>query len=148
MDKLKWDIRFLRMAKEVSTWSKDPSTKVGAVIADGKRFKSAGFNGFPECVEDKEEDYNNREVKLSKIVHAEANAIGFMSEVPTGFTLYTYPFMPCSNCAQYAVGFGIKRVVSVEDANPRWQESFEKSKEIFKKANVELVLYKKEDLGL
>lgn len=28
----KWDQRFLELAKVVSTWSKDPSTKTGAVI--------------------------------------------------------------------------------------------------------------------
>lgn len=30
----KWNRRFVELAKNVSTWSKDPSTKVGAVIVD------------------------------------------------------------------------------------------------------------------
>lgn len=29
-DNTKWDRRFLRLAEEVSTWSKDPGTRVGA----------------------------------------------------------------------------------------------------------------------
>jgi dCMP deaminase len=43
-----WDLRFLTLAKTVSTWSKDPSTKVGAVIVDkNRRVVSLGYNGFP-----------------------------------------------------------------------------------------------------
>jgi dCMP deaminase len=44
----KWIVRFLDLARTVSQWSKDPSTKVGAVIADNQqRVVSLGFNGFP-----------------------------------------------------------------------------------------------------
>jgi len=44
----KWHIRFLRLAREVSSWSKDPSTKVGCVIVDqSRRVVSLGFNGLP-----------------------------------------------------------------------------------------------------
>ena len=50
-----WDSRFLRIAQEVSTWSKDPSTKVGAVIVDNRnRVVSMGYNGFPQRVADDE----------------------------------------------------------------------------------------------
>lgn len=31
----KWDARFLDLAALVASWSRDPSTQVGAVIADG-----------------------------------------------------------------------------------------------------------------
>jgi deoxycytidylate deaminase len=47
-----WDSRFLEMAVLVSKWSKDPSTKVGAVIAKGKFVVSLGFNGHPAGVAD------------------------------------------------------------------------------------------------
>ena len=33
----KWHMRFLEMAELVGSWSKDPSTKVGAVIVDDNR---------------------------------------------------------------------------------------------------------------
>jgi len=42
-----WDYRFLAMVQLVAAWSKDPSSKVGSVITDGKRIVSLGFNGFP-----------------------------------------------------------------------------------------------------
>ena len=60
----KWDDRFLKLAELVSTWSKDPSSKVGAVIVDDKnRVISLGFNGLPRGVEDTKERLNTRELK-------------------------------------------------------------------------------------
>ena len=50
---LKWHKRFLEISEFISTWSKDPSTKVGAVIADiDNRIVSTGYNGFPKNVKD------------------------------------------------------------------------------------------------
>lgn len=93
MDK-KWDLRFLRLSQCISTFSKDPSTKVGAVIVrPDKTIASMGFNGFPKKLKD-DARYNDREVKYSLIVHGEINAILFAKESLTGYTLYTYPFMP------------------------------------------------------
>ena len=71
----KWDRRYLDIAKSVSQWSKDPSTKVGAVLVRDNRIVSVGYNGFPEGVDDSEERYNNRELKYDLVVHAEVNAI-------------------------------------------------------------------------
>lgn len=148
MDNFKWDIRFLRMAKEVASWSKDPSTKVGAVVANQKKFVSAGYNGFPPEIEDKPEDLNNREVKLSKTKHAEWNAIKFAERPIEGYTIYTWPLMPCCNCAEEIVKARIKRVVSLNNDNPRWQESFVKTRELLKKNNIELELYDGPQIGL
>ena len=61
----KWDNRFYDLAAYIADWSKDPSTKVGAVIVDpkNKRIVSTGFNGFPFGVEDTAERLENRDVK-------------------------------------------------------------------------------------
>jgi dCMP deaminase len=38
----KWDIRYMKLAQEVSTWSKDPSSQIGAVaIAPTGQFYSS-----------------------------------------------------------------------------------------------------------
>ena len=64
----KWDSRFLELAKLVSTWSKDPSTKTGAVIVRPDRsVASIGFNGFPVKMSDHQELYDNREEKYSRL---------------------------------------------------------------------------------
>lgn len=58
------DLRFLRLAREVSTWSKDPSTKVGAVIVgDNGQVISQGYNGFCRGFDDSEERYNDKQTK-------------------------------------------------------------------------------------
>ena len=137
-----WDLRFLRLAKHISEWSKDPSTKVGSVIVDPlNRVVSMGYNGFPSGVPDKDEDYANREIKLKKVVHAEANAIVFSKQDLRECTAYVWPFMPCSNCAGLVIQSGISKVVSVENSEPRWQESFKMTRDMFQLSNVVLYLY-------
>ena len=137
-----WDLRFLSLAKHISNWSKDPSTKVGSVLVDeNKRVMSMGYNGFPAQIRDDEEDYLNRDLKLKKVVHAEANAIIFAQRDLSSSTLYVWPFMPCSNCAGLVIQSGIKRVVSVENNNPKWQDSFKLTSQMFNDAVVILYIY-------
>ena len=141
-----WDCSFLDMAETIAKKSKDPSTKVGAVIVDDQnRPVSWGYNGFPRKIEDTPERLNNRDLKLQHTVHAEINAILFAERSRLeGATLYTYPFMPCSDCCILIIQSGIQRVVSYNDDTERWQESFEKSKTMFKEAGIQLFLYEKE----
>ena len=50
----KWDIRYLKLAEEVSSWSKDPSTKIGAIAVGNKgQVLAQGYNGFPRGIIDK-----------------------------------------------------------------------------------------------
>ena len=84
----KWDKRFLDLAKHISTWSKDPSTKVGSVIVYNRRILSTGYNGFPAGVYDDPKVYANREEKNKIVIHAEENALGFPGKYD-GATLYT-----------------------------------------------------------
>lgn len=139
----KWDFYFLGMAEYVSTASKDPSTKVGAVIvAPDRRVVSMGYNGLPRGVEDTEERLNNRELKYQLIVHGERNAMLFAREPLDGCTLYTTPFMPCSVCSGMIIQAGIKNVVSYYVDNTKWLDSFKLSSKMFKEAGVKVKLYK------
>ena len=70
-----WDIRFMRMAHEVASWSKDPSTKVGCVLVKDRKIISMGYNGFPRLIEDDLNRLIDREVKYEMTVHAEQNAV-------------------------------------------------------------------------
>jgi len=95
-----WDVFYLGLAEFMSTASKDPSTKVGAVVVD--KYNAAiglGYNGFAPGVADTEERLNNRELKYKLVVHGEINAMNFAQRDLHGCTLYTWPFMPCSVCA-------------------------------------------------
>jgi len=104
----KWDTRFIDLAKLVASWSKDPSTQVGAVIVDkDKRIVSTSFNGFPQGVDD---ESTEREIKLLRTIHAEENALLFARRDVTGMTVYvTRP--PCARCAAKLIQSGVSRVV-------------------------------------
>lgn len=138
-----WDLRFLNLASFVAQWSKDPSTKVGAVIVDQlRRVVSVGYNGFPRGVED-DDRLTIREVKYEMIVHGEVNAVLSAGRPVAGCTLYTVPFPPCSRCASMMVQAGIKRVVApapTKEQIARWGTSFEIAENVFEEGGVELVL--------
>ena len=111
---MKWDIRFLRLAHHISQWSKDPSTKVGAVIVDNcRRIVGTGYNGFPAGVDD-DGRLDIREQKYEIVVHAEVNAILNAGDRARGGTIYITPMFSCSRCAGLVIQSGIKRVVAVE----------------------------------
>jgi len=144
---LKWDYRFLEMGKLVSTWSKDPSTQVGAVIVDSsRRVVSLGYNGFPVGVSD---DFrlDNREIKYKMVVHAECNALLYASKDLTDCAIYTYPFMPCPKCAGMIIQSGIKRIVSYKTNIIRWVQDFEISRNMFDETDVSLIEYTDEELA-
>lgn len=138
----KWDIRFLDLAKLIASWSKDPSTKAGAVIVrPDKSIQSVGFNGFPKTMPDNPDWYSNREEKYSRIVHCEINALIHAGGPVQGHTLYTYPFASCDRCCVQMIQAGIYRMVAPvpsEDALTRWASSFEKTKLYCKQSGVEL----------
>lgn len=137
----KWDNRFLELAKFVSQWSRDPSTKVGAVIVDKmNRIVSLGYNGFACGVDDNKERLNNREIKYKMVVHADANAILFAKRDLTDCIMYLYPFMACSNCASLIIQSGIKKVVAPKDMPDRWKKDIDLALEMFREAKVEVVL--------
>jgi dCMP deaminase len=141
----KWDERYLSLAKEVSTWSKDPSTQVGAItVGLKKEVLSQGFNGFPRGIDDTDERYNQRETKYQFVVHAEMNAIYNATYSGTsldGATLYVYGLPICSECAKGIIQVGIKRVV-IEKSKElnNWNDSVKFSQAMFIEARVEVVI--------
>jgi len=141
----KWDIRFLEVAKLISTWSKDPSTQVACVIVDEEnRIISTGYNGFPRGVEDTKERYNDREKKYSMIIHSEINAIIFAQRSLKNCTIYTYPMPPCARCTGAIIQSGIKRIVSItptDDHRERWQTEFDLSQQMCRESKIQMHYY-------
>lgn len=107
-----WDKRFFELAKHISEWSKDPSTKVGAVIVNDKRqVISIGYNGFPRGIFDTDSRYENRGTKHLFVIHAERNALDNAFTDVVGCTMYVTHF-PCNECMKSIVQRGIKRIVA------------------------------------
>jgi dCMP deaminase len=138
--KTNWDKRFLDLAEHVSSWSKDPSTKVGAVIVNqDKQVLSLGYNGFPRGVEDLEERYKDRPTKYLYVAHAERNALDNAFTDTRGATLYT-TLCPCNECSKSIIQKGIKRVVTNQmlDKDQSVRMNFEVSLAMFKESGVDL----------
>lgn len=136
----KWDARFVRIAQEVAEWSKDPGTKVGAVLVTDRRIIATGYNGFPQGISDSFERYADREVKIAYTVHAEVNAI--LNAAKNGSqtdcsTLYV-TFPPCVACSSAVIQAGITRVVrpDLSTAPERWLKSFHDGHNLLTEAGV------------
>lgn len=141
----KWDARFMRLAREISTWSKDPSTKIGAVIVnDERRILATGYNGFPRGIDDSEERLNDRDQKYPRIVHGEMNAL--MNALYSGVsvkdaTIYVWGLPVCSECTKNVIQSGIKRVVitHIDNSPEKWQHQWiTMSKPMYDEAGVSI----------
>ena len=137
----KWDLRFIGLAQHISTWSKDPSTKVGCVVVgEDREIRSTGFNGFPRGINDDEDRLMDREKKYPLICHAEENAIMHAARIGVSLkdsTAYvTWP--PCSRCARSLIQAGIKEIVYPETGKipERWIEDFTISDNMLNEAGV------------
>jgi dCMP deaminase len=137
-----WGNRYLSLAKEISTWSKDPSRKIGAVAVGEKgQILAQGYNGFPRGILDSADRYNDRPTKYKLVVHAEMNVIynaTFNGVSLNGARLFVYGLPVCSECAKGIIQVGIQSVtIYSEDAVPAvWTESFELTNNMFKEAGV------------
>ncbi len=132
----------MQQAKEIAEWSKDPSTKVGAIIVRDLQILSTGYNGFPRNMSDTSELLENRDEKLLRTVHAEANAVAQAALNGVSLrnsTVYIWPLLPCSACATLLAQAGIVRIVSSKDPMPsRWGRSMEIAAEILEEVGVSL----------
>lgn len=122
-----WHQRYLDMAQLVSGWSKDDSTKVGAVIVgEAGQILATGYNGLPRGVDDNRSERNERPEKYLWYEHAERNAIynAARSGISLlGSTLYV-PWHPCADCARGIIQSGIGSVVLGTGIIPdRWHDS-------------------------
>ena len=137
-----WGNKYIHLAKEISTWSKDPSTKVGAVvIGKSGQVLTQGYNGFPRRVRDTEDRWADRERKYELVVHAEMNAIYNASLTGVSLknsTLYVYGLPICNECVKGIIQVGIKKVVAMRPQiyNSEWDKSNKNAEALFREAEV------------
>ncbi len=141
-----WDYIWLGVAGYFARKaSKDPSTKCGSIIVrPDQTVASFGYNGFPRKLPDHQEHYLDRKKKLSRVIHAELNAILTLKDSAKDGTLYIWPLPPCDRCAVHIIQAGIIRVVSLAPTPAqveRWGTALDEAAEIFKESGVELVTY-------
>lgn len=142
-----WVDRFMRLADQVSTWSKDPSTQVGAVITDRhNRVLGLGFNGFPRGVLDDPMLLGDRAEKHLRVLHAEENAVlnATGRDLKNAVIYCTHP--PCAHCSAIIIQSGITSVVSYSpsaDFVERYKDNMKVSDEMFEQAQVDYHVYRR-----
>ena len=143
MGPTKWDYRFMDVAEMVASWSKDPSTKVGAVAVRDRQILATGYNGFPRGIDDSEERLYNRPYKYDMTVHAELNCV--MNAQYNGVSLrsadlYVFGLPVCSNCAKALVQVGLNsifiRARKKSHTGTDWEEDFKTTKRILEEVDI------------
>jgi dCMP deaminase len=138
--------KHMGVARARAEFSKDPSTKVGAVIIGPYgEDRSSGYNGAPRgCSADEIGDGRGvRPEKYFWFSHAELNAITNAARVGTpldGCTIVVTHF-PCMDCARAIVQAGIVRVVTQRfepEFRARWEEHISRAMRLFDECGVEV----------
>jgi len=141
----KWDRDWMAQCRWIARRkSKDPSTKVAALVVFDRDQLGAGYNGLPRGVVDAPERYEDEGGRHDMMVHAEANALLHAGgrRGCAHATLYVWPLFPCSgqesghNCAGLIINAGITRVVADHDVLERWKPGYNVSLDMFKEAHV------------
>jgi dCMP deaminase len=139
----KWDRFYLGLARFISSRSKDPNKKVGAVVTENNYVRGIGYNGFPRAIEDSPRRLNNKELKNLIMIHAEINAL--QCAMGRGDTIYVYPCLPCSQCLGNISQYGITRIVTLPlDPETKWNQPL--VMELAKEANIEVTFVNEEDV--
>lgn len=139
--------KYLELAKSISTiFSKDPSTKVGALflIPDTYQVLSIGYNGMPRNINEKKEERWERPIKYKYVEHAERNAIYNAAYAGTSLkgSVAVVTLFPCADCSRALIQSGIKAVVTEEPRwaeMERWKADWEISMELFNEAGIEII---------
>jgi len=145
--------QLMQRAIEISAQSKDPSSKVGVVIADDAgNVLSEDYNHFPPGIDDNMEirpERWERPLKYDYIGHGERNAIFEAAKkgVALDGSRIVLNWYPCINCAQAIISTGIKELVAVtpDFEHERWGKDFQFVDALLKEAGIKQRLFAAED---
>ena len=139
---LTWDEKFMGFALLASKRSRDPSTQVGAFIANANNLPVAsGYNGFPRGISNDEfpwdRDGDWLDTKYPYMCHAEQNAIDNRgAHSLRGCKIYVTLY-PCNDCAKRIIQNGITEVVYLSNKY-KGQDEFVASERMFKAAKIKV----------
>lgn len=136
-ESISWDEYFMSIANVVKLRSKDPKTKVGAVLVSMKdnRIISTGYNSLKAGLNDKLIDWNDRIMLKDIIIHAETNAILYAQSRYEDSILYC-TLSPCNECIKLLSATHIKKIIYESE-----YRDFIKTKELCEFFKIELIQY-------
>ncbi|ASV44485.1 dCMP deaminase-like protein [Salicola phage SCTP-2] len=136
----KWLSRFLSLAMDVSSWSKDPSSKVGAVLINSdKKVIGVGYNGLSRQYSSKDEQkiLQDRNLKYPRIIHAEPNCISNTEQRITSDDVMFITHQPCVGCINKMTQAGIRKIIFKYDEYVAQRFDFQESINELERLNVE-----------
>ena len=153
---MRWVEYFRTLVHTVKLKSKDENTQIGAIIVGkDKEIVSTGYNSFPRGLDDNIRERQQRPEKYFWFEHAERNAIYNAARIGVstkGCTMYLSCGIPCSDCARGIINAGITRIFCERGGStsnaPKWDESAERSWEMFDEAGVNVQFYDDEFGGM
>lgn len=91
------------------TFSKDPSTKVGAVMVDSQDFTmlTHGYNGMPRGIDESRQERQERPLKYAYYEHAERNAIYNLARQVLKGSIAISTTKPSISCARALISVGV-----------------------------------------
>ena len=143
---MKWNLRFMRKAEDAAMDSKDPSTKVGAlIVSENGNILSTGYNGFPRKVRDLDERLNDRTIKYPLTVHAELNALSncLTEGISTKGSILICTHLPCATCCGVLLQAQVEKWVikkPTEEFKKRWGEEYKFTMMMIKDAGINPII--------
>ena len=150
---MRWVEYFRTLAHTVKLKSKDVNTQIGAIIVGkDKEIVSTGYNSFPRGINDKVLSRQERPEKYDWFDHGERNAIYTAARIGVstkGCTMYLSCGVPCADCARGIINAGITRIFCEKGKTHKgikWEESAERSWQMFDESSVKVCFYDDEFL--
>jgi dCMP deaminase len=130
--KTQWNKHWIEVALVTSKLSKDPSTKVGAVIVTrDNRQCSIGYNGFARGIKENKMKWT-RPIKYERVIHAEMNALLNCPFETINCKIYL-THQPCHRCIGHVLNSGITEIYYANAyANVQYLDIWEEHAQLFK----------------
>lgn len=132
---------WLKKADKIATYSKDQSTKVGALFTDKNNFSPItwGYNGMSRGLPDNDIEKNKRPEKYKWIEHAERNAIYNLAQAELTNSMIICTLFPNMEAARAIVNVGIKTVFVKSVPDVKINDDVNRVKELFNLCKVKLM---------
>ena len=139
-----WDKKFTELANHIATWSKDRSTKVGAVVVNNRnKILSIGYNGFPIGVNDDVDERHSRPEKYEWVAHAEENCVLSAAEIGVSLAnckIYCN-YITFPRCCRAIIQSGINEVIYQHECVNSQSEPNPISKQMLMEARIRVRKY-------
>lgn len=154
-------IKYYKLTEYMANlFSKDPSTKVGALFMypGTMQILSMGYNGMPRNIDETIAERWERPLKYMMTEHAERNAIYNAAQSGTALrdSICVATMCPCCDCARGIIQSGCKMVITrdifeLQRKNPdvasRWKEGWNISLLMIQEAQIQIIMLSDKELN-